>query len=98
MNWMSRVGPTSPVTVFPDDTLDEAINRMLARDLGRLPVVARGPERKIVGLPGPGGDPRGTDVGARRGAAARTRAVVAAQAGAVLNPPFPPKRWLILPP
>ena len=47
-----RAGTADPVTVFPDQTLDEAMNLMLQRDIGRLPVVARGESRKIVGYLG----------------------------------------------
>lgn len=45
-------GTAEPVTVFPDETLDDAMNQMLVHDIGRLPVVARGPDRRIVGYLG----------------------------------------------
>jgi CIC family chloride channel protein len=45
-------GTADPVTVFPDETLDEALNQMLRRDIGRLPVIARDGSRKIVGYLG----------------------------------------------
>ena len=47
-----RAGTTSPVTVFADDTLDEALSKMLEHDIGRLPVVARDDGRKIAGYLG----------------------------------------------
>jgi CIC family chloride channel protein len=39
----------SVITVFPDDTLGEALRRMGPRDLSRLPVVARDNPRRLVG-------------------------------------------------
>lgn len=47
-----QAGTTNPVTVFADETLDEAMNKMLQHDIGRLPVVGRGDTRKIVGYLG----------------------------------------------
>ena len=35
---------------FPDETLNMALRRMSRRDVGRLPVVARGNPRKLVGV------------------------------------------------
>ena len=37
---------------FPDETLHEAIVRMLEQDVGRLPVVSREQPRQIVGYLG----------------------------------------------
>jgi|APLak6261672214_1056088.scaffolds.fasta_scaffold00033_10 chloride channel protein, CIC family len=45
-------GTPDPVSVFPDQTLDEAMNLMLQRDIGRLPVVTRGDVRQVVGYLG----------------------------------------------
>jgi CBS domain-containing protein len=47
-----RAGTSDPVTAFADETLDEAMNKMLQRDIGRLPVIERGATRKIVGYLG----------------------------------------------
>ena len=35
---------------FPDETIDEALNRMSLRGLGRLPVVAREDHKKVIGI------------------------------------------------
>ena len=40
------------LTAFPDETLHDAIARLLRRDVGRLPVVARADPRKILGYLG----------------------------------------------
>jgi CIC family chloride channel protein len=47
-----QAGTTDPVTVFADETLDAAMSKMLQSEIGRLPVVARGDTRKIVGYLG----------------------------------------------
>jgi H+/Cl- antiporter ClcA/CBS domain-containing protein len=47
-----RAGALDPVTVFADETLDEAMDKMLQRGVGRLPVVSRDNPRKIVGYLG----------------------------------------------
>ncbi|MFT3867809.1 MAG: chloride channel protein [Nibricoccus sp.] len=47
-----RAGTANPVTTFADETLDEAMNKMLQRDIGRLPVVERGGTLKIIGYLG----------------------------------------------
>lgn len=49
---VDRAGTADPVTVFPDQTLNEAMDQMLEHDIGRLPVVARGDSRQIVGYLG----------------------------------------------
>lgn len=42
---------TRDVTVtYPDETLEDALIKLIQRDVGRLPVVERGNERKLVGL------------------------------------------------
>jgi CIC family chloride channel protein len=38
------------VVAYPDETLGAALRRMGARDIGRLPVVARGQPRHLVGI------------------------------------------------
>ncbi len=40
----------SPLTVYPDETLEDALRGFGARDVGRLPVVDRADPRKILGL------------------------------------------------
>lgn len=47
-----RAGTVDPVTTYPDETLGEAMDKMLQRDIGRLPVVARDNPGKIVGYLG----------------------------------------------
>ncbi|ACB76350.1 Chloride channel core [Opitutus terrae PB90-1] len=49
---VDQAGTTEPVTVFPDDTLDHALVRMLQRGIGRLPVVSREDGQTIVGYLG----------------------------------------------
>lgn len=45
-------GSSKPVTAFPDEPLNDAINRMLKNNIGRLPVVDRGNPRHVVGYIG----------------------------------------------
>lgn len=47
-----QAGTADPVTAFPDETLNTAINRMLQHDIARLPVVERGTAGRIVGYLG----------------------------------------------
>ncbi len=47
-----EAGCARPVVAYPDETLSEALNRMLKRNCGRLPVVARDNPKKIVGYLG----------------------------------------------
>src|SRR5262249_53430200 len=47
-----EAGTADAVTAFPDETLRDAIARMLERDVGRLAVVAREDPRRIVGYLG----------------------------------------------
>jgi len=47
-----EAGTADPVTAFVDETLNDAMNKMLQRDIGRLPVVERGAPRQIVGYLG----------------------------------------------
>ena len=46
----------NPLVAFPDETIGEALRRMSARDIGRLPVVSRADPQRLVGIL------RGTDV------------------------------------
>jgi CIC family chloride channel protein len=39
----------NPVTIYPDQTLEEAIHRMSAQSVGQLPVVSRGDPRVLLG-------------------------------------------------
>lgn len=44
-----EAGTTDLSVAYPDDSVRDALNRMLQRDIGRLPVVARDDPQKIVG-------------------------------------------------
>jgi CIC family chloride channel protein len=50
-----EAGTPSPVVAFPDELLSDAVGRMLARDIGRLPVVAREDSTRVVGYLGRAG-------------------------------------------
>jgi len=47
-----EAGCAEPEVTYPDETLSEALNRMLQNNCGRLPVVARDNPKKIVGYLG----------------------------------------------
>jgi len=47
-----EAGSSQPEVTFPDETLSEALNRMLQNNYGRLPVVTRENPKKIVGYLG----------------------------------------------
>jgi CIC family chloride channel protein len=47
-----EAGTVFPVTVFTDDLMDSAVNKMLNHDVGRLPVVLRTAPRHCVGYLG----------------------------------------------
>ena len=49
---LGEIATVELVTAFPDEDLHEAVTRMHRHDIGRLPVVARGDERKLVGYLG----------------------------------------------
>ena len=49
-----EAGRTDLVVSYPDESLHDAIAKLLKRDLGRLPVVSREDERKVVGYVGRG--------------------------------------------
>ena len=38
------------VVTHPEETLEDALIKLVEKDIGRLPVVERGDERKLVGL------------------------------------------------
>lgn len=44
------IATVAPVTVFDDEPIWNAIQKMAPRDLARLPVVARGSENKLIGM------------------------------------------------
>jgi CBS domain-containing protein len=43
------VGSTNLIVAYEDETLHDAIARMLRHDVGRLPVVDRANEKRVVG-------------------------------------------------
>jgi CBS domain-containing protein len=45
-------GSTNLITAYPDETLHDAMARMLRHNIGRLPVVERENEKKVVGYLG----------------------------------------------
>jgi len=45
-----RAGVEQPVVIHADDTLAEAADRMILHGVGRLPVVERGDEPRLLGL------------------------------------------------
>ena len=47
-----EAGNRDPVVAFPDETLHEAVVRMLEQDCGRLPVVSRDDPRTVLGYLG----------------------------------------------
>lgn len=49
-----EAGKHELVVTYPDEPLHDAIAKMLKHDIGRLPVVARNDERKVVGYLGRG--------------------------------------------
>ena len=44
------IATRKPVTVFPDETVGRALQRMAPRDISRLPVVARDNPKRLIGL------------------------------------------------
>jgi CBS domain-containing protein len=46
------VGSTNLIVAYEDETLHDAIARMLRHDVGRLPVVDRANEKRVVGYLG----------------------------------------------
>jgi CBS domain-containing protein len=49
---VAEVGSKRLIVTYPDETLHDAIARMLRHDIGRLPVVERSNEKKVVGYLG----------------------------------------------
>ena len=49
---IGEVGSSRLIVTYPDETLHDAVARMLKHDVGRLPVVERSNERKVVGYLG----------------------------------------------
>ncbi|MBV9007826.1 MAG: chloride channel protein [Verrucomicrobia bacterium] len=49
---VANAGSTKLIVAYPDETLHDAMARMLHHDIGRLPVVERGNEKKAVGYLG----------------------------------------------
>jgi len=49
---VAEAGSTDLVVAFPDEPLDAALNKMLQRDVGRLPVVHRNDPARVVGYLG----------------------------------------------
>ncbi|MGB8643775.1 MAG: chloride channel protein [Anaerolineae bacterium] len=47
---VGEIATTNALTVFPDDTLEDALRHFGALDVGRIPVVARADPREVVGL------------------------------------------------
>ncbi|MGH7995409.1 MAG: chloride channel protein, partial [Opitutaceae bacterium] len=47
-----QAGAADPEVAFPDELVDDALNRMLERGCGRLPVVSREDPRRLVGYLG----------------------------------------------
>ena len=51
-NTLIEAGSSPAVVTYPDETVAEAVNRMLAKGVGRLPVVDRADPCKLVGFVG----------------------------------------------
>jgi H+/Cl- antiporter ClcA len=49
---VQEAGSTKPVVTYPDELVSEAAAKLLRYDVGRLPVVDRSDERKVVGYLG----------------------------------------------
>ena len=49
---VGEAGSTDLIVAYPDETLHDAMGKMLTHDVGRLPVVARSNERTVVGYLG----------------------------------------------
>ena len=49
---VAEVGSKRLIVTYPDETLHDAIARMLRHDIGRLPVVERSNQKKVVGYLG----------------------------------------------
>ncbi len=62
------------LTIFPDESIGEALRRMSPRDIGRLPVVARDDPRRLLGVLRRTDLIRAYDIALRKRAAVRHRA------------------------
>jgi CIC family chloride channel protein len=69
------------VTVFPDESVGEAMRRMAPRDLSRLPVVDREDPRRLIGVVRRNDIIRAYEVGALKREEARRRSTVALPPG-----------------
>ena len=49
---VAEVGSSRLIVTYPDETLHDAIARMLKNNVGRLPVVDRSNKKKVVGYLG----------------------------------------------
>ena len=49
---VGEAGSTNLIVAYPDETLHDAMARMLRHDIGRMPVVERTNEKKAVGYLG----------------------------------------------
>ncbi|HKT59304.1 MAG TPA: chloride channel protein [Gemmatimonadales bacterium] len=47
-----QAGTSPPITAYPDEMLEEAVDKMIARGVGRLPVVARDNPTRLLGYLG----------------------------------------------
>jgi len=47
---VAEIATASPVTVYPDETLDQAVRRMSAQSLRQVPVVSRGDRNVLLGM------------------------------------------------
>jgi chloride channel protein, CIC family len=52
MQSVLEAGSDFPIVTYPDESLHDAVARMLANDVGRLPVVTRSDARRVVGYLG----------------------------------------------
>ena len=48
-------GSSKPVVTYPDELLEEAVDKMVQHDIGRLPVVDRSDARQLLGYLGRSG-------------------------------------------
>lgn len=70
---VQEIATRDPITIFPDDTVGAALQRMSPRDLSRLPVVARDNPRRLLGMVRRSDIVRAYDVALSRRAALRHR-------------------------
>jgi len=75
------IATQNPVTVFPDETVGKALQRMAPRDISRLPVVARENPRRLIGLVRRNDIVRAYEFGVLRREEARRRASMHKEVG-----------------